>query len=300
MEQSRVIRAIRALQDVVLYSKWFIQYLERSPLPAYDHRKISVAIPHFNRGEWIHRAFKNIWRDERIDDIVLLDDGSNEASFSQLRRTVQPFSNKTRVFRRTENRGTLATKIETVSLCRNSWVILLDSDNSIFTSYLDALYRLQEWRPDTIYCPDYAYPNFDFRILSGQSLDFNDIHKMVLDGSLFGPFINDGNYFLNKDSFLETLSPFQHYQVYAADVIFANYIWLSKGKVLKVLQGASYYHRVHPGSTWKHTQRQSARIFETIHEWFRQSILAGENDFSIFSKMTHAHESHRISIPLVS
>lgn len=286
------------LRDSLIYSRWYLQHFERPHTSATTETKISVAIPHYERSDLIHVALKHIWRDDRIAEIVVLDDGSSAASFEKLNRVLQRFGNKIRLFRREDNRGTLATKVEVVSLCEYPWVILLDSDNTVFPSYLDALFEIPSWDPDAIYCPDSPYPHFDFRHLAGKTLDFKEVHSLALTHSLPAAFINDGNYFLNRDAFLEIVSPYRDYRVHAADVLFANYLWLSAGKRLHVLCDASYYHRIHAKSIWLQTEDLSMQVFKEIMDGFRSLTRAEEADLSYLEKMPST--SCATAIPLHS
>ncbi len=254
----------------LLFSSFFIKYIDSQP-NFQTSRKISVAIPHYQRGKKIHVTLKNILKDERIDEIVILDDGSSQEEFNFLSKNLSRFSGKIKLFQRKENLGILRNKIQVVNLCSNDWVILLDSDNSLFKKYLDAIFNLNKWEEDTIYCPDFAYPNFDFRVLSGEIIDFQKCSDF--DFSKLGAFMNDGNYFLNKRNFVSTLFAYKDFHAFS-DVIFANYIWLSAGNKLEVLRNAPYFHRVHPGSIWVNTMNKNVQHAEIISDLLSKRIKA--------------------------
>jgi hypothetical protein len=274
-------------------------YIKNFDLP-YDNnsaRSISVAIPHYQRGKKIHVTLKNILKDKRIKEIVILDDGSSREEFQKLVDNLSHFSGKIKLFRREENIGILRTKIQIVSLCTNEWVILLDSDNSIFSQYLNAIFRLPKWNENTIYCPDFAYPNFDFRGLSGEIIDFQKFSN--LNVQRFGAFMNDGNYFFNKINFLNALLPYSDFKA-LADVIFANYVWLSQDNKLEVLHNAPYFHRVHPGSIWLNTMNENIKHAELVGELLINGIKADKDYLSkIFEVLPNAWVEP-ISVPLRS
>lgn len=238
---------------------------------------ISVAIPHYQRGKKIHLALKNILKDTRVNEIVILDDGSSIEEFKELVKNLSRFSEKIKLYRREKNLGPFRTKIQAVSLCSNEWLILLDSDNSIFKKYIDTIFQLPTWHKETIYCPDFAYPNFDFRALGGEVIDFEASSNF--DFERFAPFMNDGNYFLHKESFCNTLLPYKDFKA-LADVIFANYIWLSHGNKLEVLHNAPYFHRVHPGSIWLNTADESSKNAALIAGLLVKGIKADKENLS--------------------
>ncbi len=254
------------IRDCIPYSRFYVKHCAPARRFPGETRRISVAIPHYNYGSKIHQALKNIWNDERIDDIVIVDDYSSESSFSSLKRNCEYFCRKIRLFRQERNRGGLATKLEAVSRCRNRWVILLDADNTLFPCYTDALFRLAEWSPDTIYCSDRPFPFLDFTDLGGRILDFDAVCTLVKEERLPFAFLNDGNYFVNRDTYLDIMDELIRCQVYASDVLFTNYVWLSNGNKLHIVKNVRYYHRVQPKSYWIRKREKSLVIKGLIHE----------------------------------
>ena len=240
----------------ILYSKQFICRFDPIKSFPLEERRISVAITHYERPDLLIVSLKNIFRDERVSEIVILDDGSSLEIFLKCAKNIEYFGSKVRLFRRKQNLGLFATKMQVCSLCSNSWCILLDSDNTIFNNYLNAIFSIKAWEQDIIYCPDYAFPHYDFRSYGNSIFDFTDIcnlqksSRILTNSFIFSCLMNDANYFLNTKSFTTILEPYLKLRSYAADSIIANYIWLSEGNKLKVLSRASYYHRIHSNSTW--------------------------------------------------
>ena len=250
---------------------WYYNYLRLRlacpvKMPVNESRTISVAIPHYNGSRMAHVSLFNILNDPRISEIVFLDDGSKPEEFNKLKTKLKPFSQKVKLFRRDVNWGPFANKIQAVELCTSDWVILLDYDNTLLPEYLETIFNLPEWKKSTIYCPGYAYPFFDFRESLGEKdIDLNTTSAMINSGVFNRPFFNDGNYFLHRDSYIQYLKPFWNYSV-IADVIFANYLWLSSQKTLKVLRNARYIHRVHDKSTWATNLQESKRVFNSTEK----------------------------------
>ena len=230
-----------------------------------EKRTISVAIPFYNNGKMSHLGLFNVLNDPRVAEIIILDDGSNRDNFSELKRKIKPFALKIKFFRRDNNLGAFANKIQAVELCSSDWVILLDYDNTIVSDYLNSIFNIDKWKENTIYCSAYAYPYFDFREeLGGKTIDLDSASMMANFKKFNKTFFNDGNYFLPRERFLEHIKIFWKYSVAASDVIFANYIWLSSGNMLKVLSDAKYIHRVHGNSLWINNSEESRHVLKLI------------------------------------
>ena len=238
-------------------------------------RKISVAIPHWNRGALIHRPLWNIVNDERIEEIIIIDDGSSEEEFSLLVKNVARYDRRkvVEIHRREENKGVQFTKIECVEKIRGAWMILLDSDNTLFPSYLDVVVALKELDKKSLYCPDWAFPYFWFRQVAGQKIDFQKACSLIQQGTLQKiSLLNDGNYFFNKATYLTQLSSLKQIQHDVADVMLANYYWLSQGGSLTVMRGARYLHRIDDSSFWMRTSQESKKRVMTIFDRFKKNL----------------------------
>jgi len=267
---SRFIRrsayfSIRRPSSIWLESYWWLKLTCPVKLPLGEGRTISVAIPHFNGAGLAHVSLFHILDDPRVAEIVVLDDGSDAEEFERLRAKLGPFAQKVKLFRRDANWGAFANKIQAVELCGSEWVVLLDYDNTLLPEYLQSMFEIPDWKESTIYCPGFAYPNFDFReSLGGKEIDLEMASSMAGSDDFNGAFFNAGNYLLHRSSFLRSVKPSWACKVSAADVIFANYLWLSSGNTLRVLRGARYLHRVHRGSTWLKNREESKRVLEPI------------------------------------
>ncbi|MFC1817606.1 hypothetical protein ACFL0B_00755, partial [Thermodesulfobacteriota bacterium] len=99
------------------------------------------------------------------------------------------------------------------------------------------------------------------------------------------------------DSYIQTVKPFWNYSVFAADVIFVIYLWLSSQNTLKVLQNSRYIHRIHGGSSWLNMS-ESKRAFDTIMNRLHAKLSPSDKSLDIdFSKQTHKWiEPTRISL----
>lgn len=264
----------------ILYSKEFIRRFDRIKSFPEEKKRISVAIANYERPELLIVTLKNIFRDERVSEIIILDDGSSLESFAKCTNSLKDFGSKVRLFRREQNLGPFATKIQVCSLCSNSWCILLDSDNTIFDSYLNAIFNLKIWDKDIIYCSEYAFPHYNFKSYTNSIFNFNDIcnlqnsSRVLTNDFIFSCLISGGNYFLNTKLFTTILQPYLILRPYATDSIMANYIWLSQGNKLKVLPSASYYHRIHSQSNWILNSHQGIVEYNVIAKKFEEQQRA--------------------------
>lgn len=243
----------------------------------HDGRQISVAIPHHNRGERIHRPLRNLLNDDRVSEVLIVDDASSPSDYEALKRNVGALDkrNKVRILRHEENLGAMGNKLECVRNASTEWLILLDSDNTIFRNYLDAVFALPAWDPTVLYCPCWAFPYFRFQPLLGEKLDFHRVAELCRDTTLRKIFLlNDGNYLINREAYLSNFAPLADLRHDVADVMVATYLWLSNGHRLEVIPNAHYVHRIDASSFWMRTQEESRRrvfeifsLFEKEERW---------------------------------
>lgn len=221
-------------------------------------RSISIAIPYYNNSNFMNETLKTIVNDNRISEIVICDDKSND--IGALKKKLEDISsNKVKLFENKKNMGCYHNKINSVTKCTNEWCILLDSDNYLEKDYLDRLFEINDWEKNTIYVPDRpkTFPgtpsqNMDYRKYSDQYItkekyinNFNNINFQCL--------INTCNYFLPCKEFVLCMKDgFNTYNRNIIDcldsaVLFTD--WLCKNKI-KVVKGLEYYHRLHSNSNY--------------------------------------------------
>lgn len=281
----------------VTYSQQFIHKFDRVKSFPEEKRRISVAIANYERPEFVIVTLKNIFKDERVSEIIILDDGSSLESFLKSVKFLKNFKQKVKLFRREKNLGPFITKIQACSLCSNPWCILLDSDNTIFESYLNAIFSLETWEENIIYCPDYAFPHYKFKNYRNLIFDFNHISNLqkssnILKEIIFSCFINGGNYFLNNKRFTKCLEPYLILNPHGTDAFITNYIWLSQGNKLKVLTNASYYHRIHSHSLWILNSHKGIAEYNIIANKFEKEQSASlENLLIDFNSVVSSNEN---------
>lgn len=153
-------------------------------------RKITVAIPFLNNFDYFCDAIRIALFDARVDEILVVDDRSNEDQYlalvnkvdallggekisfdpnislvakenyhalqSMLATTLVDVSDeakKIKILRNKENIGAFANKYEAVKNSKNDWVYLLDSDNFLVECSIPSLFAVDFWDPNTCYCP---------------------------------------------------------------------------------------------------------------------------------------------------
>lgn len=208
--------------------------------------KLTLAITVYNRYEMLLESFANVIDDDRIDEILISDDHSDEEYWKKI-KDLPKYNPKIKVVRQLENRGMSVNKRDAVFNSKNNWVLLGDSDNIFSKDYLDAAeMELSEAMTRFIYCPSFAKPHFDYRhiptIISLQPLgkkpDFSD--PMV--SCLF----NTCNYVVNRNEYLSVWQ--ENKEMKGSDTIWFNYLWLKAGNYFSVIKGMEYLHRVHSDS----------------------------------------------------
>lgn len=153
-------------------------------------KNITVAIPFYNSLEYFEDAIRIPLFDDRVDEILVVDDYSTEEQYQGLLKKVQSLlddqeisfdpnsslvpeqnsnclhsimtmtrvnvseqSKKIKVIRNKNNLGGFANKYESVKNAKNDWVYLLDSDNFLVECSIPAIFNIDQWDDETCYCP---------------------------------------------------------------------------------------------------------------------------------------------------
>lgn len=210
---------------------------------------LSLAITTYNRCDLLFESFAQVLNDDRIDDIVILDDCSKPEIYAEVKKVFGLLNDpKIKLIRQAENRGMSLNKRDAVAYCKNDWVILFDSDNVIGRDYLDALFDLSngfKFSGDCIFCPSFASPNFDYSKYESEFIDL-PVAKRIIKEPMGNCLFNTCNYVVNKKDYLEV---YEHNPAMkGTDTIYFNYLWLKAGGLFYVVPGMQYFHRVHDGS----------------------------------------------------
>lgn len=228
--------------------------------------KISLCITTYNRYQLTIDSFFQVLSDERIDEIVVVDDCSNDGSFEKLLEYFyDPY--KVKLYRNDINLGVYRNKKRSVELATNEWCIVFDSDNIIEPGYVDKLYELQPWDAHTEYCPALAEPAFDYTSLSDILISKGNVNTLWKKKQ-FDAFLNTMNSFWNREEYLkvwdETVEPI------SSDSIYMNYRWLAAGNKIQVVEGMKYQHLIHKGSHYVNNCAQSTVIHKDIEQLIKR------------------------------
>lgn len=210
--------------------------------------KISLCITTYNRFDLTIKSCAQVLNDPRVDDIVIVDDASTDNSCQKLVKYFEPYPH-VRVMRQIQNRGMSRNKADAISYAKNEWVAIIDSDNIVTPKYFDAL--PETLLPRFIYCPDFAKPNFDYRIFGAMAINSRNAFEFLrLQGysdKLF-MLLNTCNYVVNRHEYLKVYQ--YNPEMKATDTIWFNYLWLKSGGSLYVVKDMEYMHLVHSGSDY--------------------------------------------------
>lgn len=206
---------------------------------------LTLAITTYNRFDMLLESFANVIDDPRISEVLIMDDCSSPEYWNKI-KDLGKFNPKIRVVRQAQNRGMSVNKRDAVYYSANDWVILFDSDNIIGKDYLDALYALPVLYTNTIYCPDFAKPEFNFKKHSGHYYSIDNVSKVIENSKEFNTMMNACNYVVNKDAYLRVWE--NNAAMKGTDTIYMNYLWLKSGNGFYVVPKMEYFHRVHKES----------------------------------------------------
>jgi glycosyltransferase involved in cell wall biosynthesis len=231
-----------------------------------EQRKISIAIPTWNRSEMTVQSFYEVYDDDRVSEIVIVDDASDMKIYEELKAMTDSLS-KVTLYRNLQNRDCYENKYTAVSYATNDWVILLDSDNKIDKSYLDIIFGL-EWDKNTSYMPSFAAPTFNYQEFAGTIVSKENVAQLM-GRPLFDTMLNCMNFFVNVSEYLRVWQPVQNPKT--ADSIFFNYCWFKEGNEMYVVPNLTYQHLIHSGSHYVNNNHLTPTgLYESIVEKLKE------------------------------
>ncbi|MDP4268315.1 MAG: glycosyltransferase family 2 protein [Bacteroidota bacterium] len=206
---------------------------------------ISLCLTNYNRFEFLIESFAQVIDDNRISEIIISDDASNDGSYEKL---VEWFAGhgKVKLFQNLSNKGMSLNKKIAVELATNNTCILFDSDNVISPDYINALFHNGQLMTDkVINVPEWAQPDFKFSKYAGSFLRLKEAKESMID-PMFRCMMNCCNYVVNRQMYIDVYEYDE--TIKQADTIAFNYRWLQKGYCFYVVPGMRYFHRVHKQS----------------------------------------------------
>lgn len=174
-----------------------------------------------NNGKNILRCISAAQASPYIDDITIVDDGSDDFEELSLIIAAKP---KVYLYHNQNNRGVFGNKIEAIAHAKNDWVVTCDSDNFMDKEYL-ARVALENKNWQTWYLPSFARPKFDYRALIGE-YDLSTLFGIV-NRPIFPCLFNTGNQVVQRTAFLNV---FGEYRDKRADLIMPNWLNIPQGR----------------------------------------------------------------------
>jgi len=227
-------------------------------------RTLGLSIPSYNRHQMTFDSFKDVYDDERIEQITIVDDASSDENWEKL-YTLCKYKQKIKLVRNTTNLDCYANKYN--SLCHSDmeWNILLDSDNKIGVDYLDRIFAIENWEENAAYLPSWAMPHFDYRKYEGKIVTKENVSQYVNDPT-FTTCLNTANFFVNKNFYIKCWD--SEFNPFNCDSIYMNYLWLKNGGKLYVVSGLHYNHRVddHGQEEGGHYNNNAKKTPSGLHE----------------------------------
>lgn len=233
---------------------------------ATDDRKISICIPTYERADMTIQAFYDVYGDDRVSEVVIVDDASSIDCFEDLKSMCDALP-KVKLIRNIQNRDCYFNKMAAISFATNGWAILLDSDNKIDKSYIDIIFDLH-WDKNCSYMPSFAAPTFNYNQFEGYIITKENVSQLIGE-PLFDTMLNCMNFFINRDEYLKVWQDVENPKT--ADSIFFNYCWFNAGNEMYVVPNLTYQHLVHSGSHYVNNNHLTpSGLYDSIIQKLKQ------------------------------
>lgn len=233
-----------------------------------DERKISVCIPTWERVEMTVESFSKVYHDERVGEVVIVDDCSHPDTFNRLKAIVSGMP-KVKLYRNESNVDCYRNKAIAISYATNEYCIPLDSDNEITPDYLDKIF-MYEWRRDHILQPAFAWPNFNFAEFANLYVTKENVADSLARYKMFSTMLNAMNYFVHAGEYIRVRK--DNVNPNTADSIYQALNWLEAGNTIYVVPGLEYNHRVHNGSHYQINKHKTGNFYHEVEQRLRQLV----------------------------
>lgn len=229
----------------------------------------SLCITTWNRDDMVIKAFEQVLNDDRIGEVVIVDDHSDWGYYQSLMFKLDRLnSKKIKLYRNESNLDCYRNKREAVGKASYEQVILLDSDNVIGVDYLDALPRVEK---TVILQPSFAVPHFDFTKWENLLITKHNIQTVWSDEPMFQTMFNAMNFVVNRDEYLKVWDG--SVDPVTSDSLYFNYCWLKADNKIHIIPNMSYIHNVHNESHYKkNVARTPNGFYEQILDKLKNAI----------------------------
>ena len=214
---------------------------------------ITLAITTYNRTDFVIESFSSVLDNNYINEIIIVDDFSDINIYNDLKYKIEGINNhKIKLYRNDVNLKPLLNKLEAIKYSQNDWVILLDSDNKINDNYINIIKSLDVDK-NILYIPEKLL-HFNGEIISdfnrhkNCNINLNNI-KNFLNEPEISTALNVGNFFVNKNKYLEVFSSGNiDQELQINDALYFSYLWIVFGGDIKIVENLNYFHRQHENS----------------------------------------------------
>jgi glycosyltransferase involved in cell wall biosynthesis len=236
--------------------------------------KITIGITTYFSYDWVVKQLNLNYLDalkEIVDEIVIQDDCSDD--YEKLK---QYESLNIKVFRNQQNLSPLLNRIELLKNCKNDWVLLMDSDNTIkFKSecgldWVNVVKGFNLNNKSVIYSPGFkTHPGY-VNIME-KDMDLNFFKKHIDDPGYYLKMLgNTGNYLVPRDKYLEVSSQIDNkYCHYIGEVLYFNYLWLKNGNTIQCKDDFEYNHVIRQDGYTITNFNKSQNILQEILNLFK-------------------------------
>ena len=109
---------------------------------------ITIIIPCYNRAYIISRAINSVLNQTSNNwQLIVVDDGSTDDTET----VVKKINDERIIYHKQTNKGPSAARNKGVSLAKSKWVTYLDSDDTLYDTYVETMLEWLEKNPKTVY-----------------------------------------------------------------------------------------------------------------------------------------------------
>ena len=211
--------------------------------------KITIGIITYNSADWVIKQLNLNYLDSLgaiVDEIIIQDDCSQDYNI------LKPYeSENIRVFTNKENLSPLLNRVELLKNCKNDWVLLMDSDDSISpisqsgNTWVNTVKNFNFQDKQTIYSPGFVGHSGFSKILD-QKIDFNFFKTHFKDPTYYlQMFGNTVNYLVPRKEYLKISEQIDKtFCHFIGEVLYFNYLWLTNGNYILCKRDFEYNHNI--------------------------------------------------------
>jgi len=227
---------------------------------------IAVCIATMGRFSFLKESIPQYLKNPYVSELIITDETGED--YEAITAT---FSHpKLRVYKNESRLGIPANKIHAASHALSDYICILDSDNYADIHYFEAFHRfLDGTRTHTasMFLPSVARPNFNYKEWVGIPLTrhnvkqfYPNIYTCLNTMNLILPRVFFQTFNIMSDvPMCNEIGPYD-------GIYFALYALFELNATLYIVDGMEYEHRVHAGSTWTNTHKESEGAFHRLLE----------------------------------